>query len=108
MLLEFELGALEALLDPLQTVQQRLAIRGDDADRTAQHQGVAGRQVELGLADIDPHVVGAGKQIRVAGEAAAHQIEIAGRPLIGDLDIDVLEPGDIAEVLGGAIERIFH
>src|SRR5579872_2595518 len=106
--LELELGVLEVALDALKAVQKLLAVRRDDADMAAEHQGLAGRHMDLALADVDPHVVGAGEQIRVAGEAAAHQIEIARQRLVRDFDVQMFEKGDVAEALGIAVKRVLH
>src|SRR5207237_1497510 len=62
--LEPELGALELLLHRLQPLHKSAAVGGDDADMAAHNQRLSARQVELALADIDPHVVGAGEQVR--------------------------------------------
>ena len=106
--LELEFRVLQLLLDPLQPVQQPLAVGAHNPDMPAQHERVAGRQVELAPADIHPHIVGAGKEIGIAGKAAAQQVEIARQPLVRDFDIDVFQRGDVAEALGLAIERVFH
>ena len=70
----------------------------------AQHLRVAGWQMKLAAADIDPHVAVGHHQIGVAGEPEARDIEQGGQALVGDCDVDVLEMDRVAEVFGGAVE----
>ena len=70
-----ELGAGERLLDAGEAGEQRIAVGGHQGDRAAQYLGVAGRQVKLALADIDPHVREARVHIRVARQAQPLDVE---------------------------------
>jgi hypothetical protein len=79
-----------------------------DADVAAQHLGTARRQVKLAAAHVHPHVVDAGHEIRVAREAQAAQVEEGGQALIGNADVHVLEPNDIAQVLARAVVACCH
>ena len=72
----------------------------------AQHLWRAGRQMKLAAADIHPHVAVGDHQIGVAGEAEAGHVEQGRQPLVGDLDVDMLEMDGIAEVFGGAVEML--
>jgi hypothetical protein len=69
----------------------------------AQHLRIAGWQMELAEADIDPHVVVGDVEIGVARQSEPDDIEQACDPLIRDLHIDVFEMDGIAEVFGRAI-----
>ena len=73
-------------------------------DGAADDFGAARRQMELAAAGIDPHVVQAGHQVRVAGQAEAHQIERDGLALVRHAHVDVAEFDDVAEVFGGPVE----
>jgi len=53
---DLELGTGQLLLDAVETLQQCLAVRRSPGRSRAQHPGIAGGQVKLALADIDPHV----------------------------------------------------
>ena len=86
-----------------ETLAQLVERGHDETDMAAQQIGFAGRQVELALADIDPHVVGAGKQERVAGQAEGHEVKVGGEPLTGNPEVDVFETDKIAEIFGGAV-----
>ena len=70
-LLESKPRALERLPHLAEPLQQRLAIGHDQADVAAQTLRLAGDQVELAAADIDPHVVDAGHQVGIARQARA-------------------------------------
>ena len=105
-LLNRELRAGERLLDVVEPLQQRSAVRRHQADRAAQHPWLAGRQVELALADIDPHIGKAGVHIRVARQAKPGDVERRPEVLVGYLQVDVLKADDIAEVLGVAVVRL--
>ena len=72
----------------------------------AQHIRVAGRQMKLALADIDPHVVGSGEHEGVAGEAEPGQIKLGRQPLIVDSEIDVFETDEVAKILRRAIVEL--
>jgi hypothetical protein len=72
----------------------------------AQHLRRAGRQVKLAAADIHPHVAVGDHQIGVPGQAEAGHVEQRRQPLVGDLDVDVLEMDGVAEVFGGAVEML--
>ena len=69
----------------------------------AHHLRLAGRQVELAAADVDPHVADAGHQVGVAREAEPGDVEQCGQLLVGNAGVDVLEDDDVADVLGGPI-----
>ena len=103
MLLAIEFAALEPVLDHGEPLAQILEARHDEPDMAAQHVRVALRQMELALADIDPHVVGAGKHVRVAGQAEPREIEIGSGLLVRDPEIDVFEADDVADILGLAV-----
>jgi hypothetical protein len=98
-----EPGPREAALDRRQPAGQLVEIGDDEAHVAAQHLGVAGRQVELLLPDVDPHVVERRHQVRVPGQAEAHDVEHRGDLLVGDLHVDVLERDDVADVLAGPV-----
>src|SRR5580704_17496122 len=66
-LLAVEFGVGELFLGLAEALAQLFERRDDETDMAAQHVRVAGRQMELAIADIDPHVVGAGEHERVAG-----------------------------------------
>src|SRR5207245_10706359 len=53
---EIELGSFQRLAQLGQTVEQRGAVRDDQAGDAAKHVGLAGRQMELAHPDINPHV----------------------------------------------------
>ena len=105
-LLAVELGVGELFLGFAKTLAKLLERRNDQTDMAAQHIRVAGRQMELALADIDPHVVGAGEHERVTGQAERRQIKLGRQPLIVDPEIDVFETDKVAEILGRAIVEL--
>ena len=107
-LAECERGAFELLRDRGQPREQRLAARDDDAGMAAQHLRPAVRQMKLAPADIDPHVGVGHHQIGIAGQPQPGDVEQRRQPLIGDLDVDVLEMDGVAEVFGGAVEWLLH
>jgi hypothetical protein len=68
-LLAVEFGVGELLLGLAQAFAELLERWNDEADMATQHVRIASRQVELALADIDPHVVRAGEHEGIAGQA---------------------------------------
>src|SRR5438094_6388849 len=98
-LLAVELGVGELLFGLAQALAELLERRDDEADMAAEHVGVAGRQMKLALADIDPHVVRAREHEGVAGQAEPRQVEFLRQPLIIDPEIDVFETDEVAEIL---------
>ena len=91
-------------------VQQGRAIRQHQArDPARKDLAAAGQQMELALPDIDPHIVGAGIDEGIAGEAEAGHVKQRGQALSGDGGVDMSETDDVADVLGRAIEMsLFH
>ncbi len=83
--------------------RDELEVRDDQPDPAAQHLCRAGRQVELARADVDPGVVDADAQVRVAREAQAHHVEHDRELLVGHRDVDVAELDDVADVLRAAV-----
>src|SRR5215469_5295322 len=69
MLLAVELGVREFFLGLAKALAKLLERGNNKTDVAAQHIRIPGRQMELAIADIDPHVVGAGEHERVAGQA---------------------------------------
>ena len=64
---------------------------------------------ELTATDIHPHVLEPRHQVRVAGEAQAHQVEGDRLRLVGHRDVDVPQFDDVAEVLDRPVElRLGH
>src|SRR5436305_10571152 len=74
----------------------------------AQHLRVSARQMKLAAADIDPHVSVGHHQIGVAGKPEACDIKQGGQALVRHLDVDVFEMDRVAEIFGGAVERLLH
>ncbi len=99
-----ELGAFQEFLGILQPLQQRFQVRQHQPGRAAHHLGAACRQMELAAPDIDPHVLQARHQIRVAGQAQAHDVIGGGQALIGHQHVDVAELDYVAEILRRAVE----
>ena len=105
---ESELRALERLAHIAEPSQQRLAIGHDQADLAAQPLRLACDQVELAAADIHPHVVDAGHQVGVARQPEPADVEQRRLDLVFDLQVDVLQADDVAEILGAAIVLLAH
>ena len=101
---ERKAGAREQAGDVAQARDERLQIGNDETDAAAHHLRLTRRQVELRLADVDPHVVDPGHEIGIAGETETAHVENGGELLVRDGDVDVLELDDVADVLGGAVE----
>ena len=80
--------ALHLLAGVLQALRQVVEARDDEAGRAAQHLGLrrhrAARQVALRAAEVDPHVLEAGKEIRVARAAEADDVEERRQALVVD------------------------
>ena len=83
---------------------ERLEVGDDQPDASSEHLRPPGRQVELLLAGIRPHVLGADHQVRVAGEPQADHVEQGGHDLVRNPHVDVLEREDVADVLAAAVE----
>ena len=92
----------------LEALRQFFQIGHDNADGAAQALGAAARQVALAAADVDPHVVEAGEQIRVAREAEPRDVERGRQLLVGNRQIDVFERDDVADVFTLAVVRGRH
>src|SRR5271166_897115 len=107
-LLAVEFGVRKLFLGFTETLAQFLERWDNEANMAAQHIRLAGRQMELTIADIDPHVVGAGEHERVAGQAKRGQIKLLRQPLIVDSEIDVFETYEVAEILGGAVIELLR
>src|SRR5215469_2436579 len=56
--------------------------------------------MKLALTDIDPHVVGTGHHVGVAGQAEAGEVEIGSRLLVGNPEVDMFEADDVADIFG--------
>ena len=82
---------LELTLDPRQAVFQRGQVRHHKPRVPAQNLRLTGRQVELLVADVDPHVCETNIQVRITRKAEANDIEQRRQRLIGYLGIDVLQ-----------------
>ena len=72
---EIEARPLQAFAHSSQPPHQRLAIGHHDADVTAHNLRLVGRQMELAAPDIDPHVGGAGHQVRIARQAESGEVK---------------------------------
>ena len=107
LLLAGELGALHGPVDEIQAPLQPFEVRDDHPDVAAELLGVALRQVELLLPDIDPHVERAKVDVRVACEPQAGDVEQRGDLLVRHGEVDVLHVEDVAEILFGAVESPF-
>ena len=88
---------------PSQPLEQGRAVRQHQAGDAAQDLDPAGRQMELALPDIDPHVVGAGIDEGIAGEPEPGHVEQRGQALPRDGGVDVPETDDVADVLDRTI-----
>ena len=106
-LAEIEFGIGERLAHALKPLQERRAVRDNQADNAAHLIGLAHRQMELAHADIDPHIAGAGIEERIARQAEPGDVKMRGEMLIADADIDVAEIDDVADVLRGAVVVFF-
>ena len=89
----------------IQPMQKLRAIRQHQARCATQHLCRAGRQMELADAGIGPHIVDAGHQIRIAGQAKCADVKGRGLQLIGNLQIDMLQFHDIAHGFFCSIPR---
>ncbi len=105
---EPERGALELPGDGREPVEQRLAARDDDPGMAPQHLRIAGRQMKLAAADIDPHIGVGHHQIGVAGKPEACDIKQSGQPLVGHLYVDMFEMDRVAKVFFRAVEWLLH
>src|SRR5882762_7105555 len=65
---------------------------------------LAGRQMKLAHPDIDPHDADPGVEKGVARESEGADIIMCGQALVGDVDVEVAEIDDVADIGGGAIE----
>src|SRR5262247_1295756 len=90
-------GVLEAVLEILET-------RHDETRSAAQHLRfglrAAARQMHLGPAEVDPHVLQAVEEIGIAGAAQADDVKQRRQALVADDDVEVLEMDDVAHGLG--------
>src|SRR5262252_2512316 len=100
-----ELRPAELLARVRETHLQALEVGHDEADGAAEHFRLPGGHVELLLPGVDPHVLGAGHDVRVACEPEGRHVEVRRHDLVRDLHVDVLEPDDVAEVLCRPIEH---
>src|SRR5262245_19089146 len=100
---EVEFRSFQRLAHLRQALEQRGAVRHDQAGDAAQHVGLPSRQMELAHPDIDPHVAGAGVEKGIAREAETSDVVVRRQVLVADADIDVPEMDDVAEILGRAI-----
>ncbi len=106
---EIEARPRERLAHAGKPLQQGRAIGQHQARDPAQDLAAAGRQMELALPDIDPHIVGAGADEGVAGEAEPGHVEERGQALLGHGGVDVAETDDVADILDRAIvATLFH
>src|SRR5208282_1167493 len=107
-LVEIETRPLQAFANPPQPPHQRLAIGHYDSNVTADNLSLVGRQMELAAAHVDPHVGGAGHQVRIARQAETGDVEDRRLLLIGNRYVDMFQRDDVAEVFGGSIESRLH
>ena len=63
--------------------------------------------MKLAHSHVDPHITDPDVEVRIAREAKARDVEMRRQPLIGDVEIDVAQTDNIAEVLGGAVVFCF-
>src|SRR5277367_605681 len=105
---EIEARAFQPFANSSQPPHQRLAIRHHDASMTAQNLRLIGRQMELAASDIDPHVGGAGHQVRIARQAESGEVKDGRLLLIGNCHVDVFQRDDITEVFNSSIESTLH
>src|ERR1700735_241534 len=103
-LAETELRPLQELLGIVQTCQQRFEIGHHQRGGTTQHLHPPRRQMELSLADINPHVFQTGHQVWVPGKSQAHQIVSGRERLIRYRHIDVTKLNDIAEIFDSPVK----
>ena len=74
---------------------------GHDQPRVAaEHLRLASRQMELLVADIDPHVRETHVHVGVARKAEPDDVEQRRQRLIVNAHVDVFERDDVADVLG--------
>ena len=64
--------------------------------------------MKLAPADIDPHIGEPGVHVGVARQPEPLDVEQVALHLVGDLQVDMLEPGDVAEILGLAVVVLRH
>src|SRR5712675_3179060 len=65
---------------------------------------LAGRQMKLAHPDIDPHDADPDVEKGIARESEGADIIVCGQALVGDVDVEVAEIDDVADIGGGAIE----
>ncbi len=90
-----EFRSLQIAAHRVQAPGDGVDIRRHQTDPAAHYLRLAGRQVKLATADIDPHIDHACDQIRVAREAHPDDVKQYRQPLIGHRHVDMLEPDDI-------------
>src|SRR5260370_1186586 len=100
---EIEAGPFQRLARLGQPLQQGRAVRQHQAGDAAQDLDPAGRQMELALPDIDPHIVGAGIDEGIASQPEPGHVEQRGQALPGDGGVDVAETDDVAGILDRAL-----
>src|SRR5262249_17932601 len=105
---EVELRPGELRARRLEAHLERLQVRHHAADVPAQHLRIARRKVELLLPEVDPHVLDADHDVRIAREPETLDVEGGRLDLIRDLHVDVLERHDVADVLAPPIVRLGH
>jgi hypothetical protein len=105
--MKLEASAVQCLACPGQPLGQLLIIRDHYAYMAAQDLRLAGGEMELLTARIDPHVGGTGHHVWISGEAQTVYIEQRGRFLAGHRNVHMFERNDIAEILGGPVVRPF-
>ena len=105
---EIEARPFQPFANSSQPPDQRLAIRHHDSGVTAQNLRLIGRQMELAAPDIDPHVGGAGHQVRIARQAESGEVKDSRFLLIGNCHVDVFQRDDVTEVFNGSIESTLH
>src|SRR5579884_1637806 len=103
-----EFGAPELVLDGAQPLFERVEVAHHEASVAPQHLRLAGRQVELLIADVDPHIVEAHGHVRVAGEAEPDNVEQRRQELVRLAHVHVLQQGDVADVLRPCLVVAFH
>ncbi len=101
-----ELRALQPLGRGGQAGRQLVEVGNHQAGEPAQHLRRRRRQVELRVADVDPHVLEPDHEVRVTRQAQRDHVELRGQLLVGHTDVDVLEVDHVAEIFLGPIEGL--
>jgi hypothetical protein len=107
-----EMTALYVQQDPLfftdQALDQGIELGHHHPGMAADRLRLADRQVELGAAEVDPHVLEPGHQIRVARETHTGDVEERRGLLIGNREIEMLQTHRVAEVFRAAVVHAVH